>query len=77
MQFNVKIGPAEKQRTACLVVGVFESRHLTPSAQALDHLSGGLLSQILKRGDLEGKTGQTLVLHHVPGTLCDRLLLVG
>ncbi|HWQ94037.1 MAG TPA: leucyl aminopeptidase [Gammaproteobacteria bacterium] len=77
MEFSIKIGPAEKQRSACLVVGVFEARLLTPSAKALDKVSGGFLTQVLKRGDLEGKIGQTLVLHHVPGTLCERILLVG
>ena len=29
MEFNVKSGNPEKQRTACVVVGVFESRKLS------------------------------------------------
>ena len=77
MEFNVKSGSPEKQRTACVVVGVFEPRRLTPSAQKLDDATGGYISSLIRRGDLEGKPGQSLLLHNVPNTLCDRILLVG
>lgn len=77
MEFSVKSGHPEKQRTACLVAGVFENRRLTHVAEHLDSTSQNFISNILRKGDLEGKTGQTLMLHNVPNTLCDRLLLVG
>jgi len=77
MEFSVKTGGPEKQRSACVVVGVFESRKLTASARQLDQISGGALTAILRRGDLAGKTGQALLLHHVPNVPCERVLLVG
>ncbi|HSH28398.1 MAG TPA: leucyl aminopeptidase, partial [Thiohalobacter sp.] len=77
MDFSVKSGSPEKQRTACLVVGVYESRRLSPAARSLDKAAGGYLKNVLKRGDMDGKGGQTLLLHDVPGTACQRLLLVG
>jgi leucyl aminopeptidase len=77
MEFTVKSGHPEKQRTACLVVGVFENRRLSHVAEHLDQISEGFLSNILRKGDLEGKSGQTLLLHNVPNTLSDRVLLVG
>ncbi len=77
MEFTVKSGNPEKQRTACVVVGVYEPRRPSPAAARLDEASGGHLGAVLRRGDLEGKPGQTLLLHQVPGTLCDRVLLVG
>jgi len=77
MEFSIKSGSPEKQRGACVVVGVFESRKLTPSAKAIDKASENHLSDILRRGDMDGKSGSTLLLHNVPGTLCDRVLLVG
>ncbi len=77
MEFTVKSGNPEKQRTACVVVGVFEPRRLTAAAERLDEVSGGFISHIIRRGDMEGKLGQTLLLHNVPNTLCDRILLVG
>ncbi|BAZ94955.1 leucyl aminopeptidase [Thiohalobacter thiocyanaticus] len=77
MEFSVKSGSPEKQRTACLVVGVYESRRLSPAARSLDKAAGGYLKNVLKRGDMDGRCGQTLLLHDVPGTACQRLLLVG
>ena len=35
------------------------------------------LPSLLRRGDLEGKPGQMLLLHQVPGVLSERVLLVG
>lgn len=77
MEFNIKSGHPEKQRTACVVVGIYEPRRLSDMAKKIDEVSNGYLSSILRRGDLEGKPGQTLLLHNVPGTLADRVLLVG
>jgi leucyl aminopeptidase len=77
MEFIVKSGNPEKQRTACIVLGVFEPRRLSPAAERLDEAAGGYLSNLIRRGDLEGKLGQTLLLHNVPNTLCDRILLIG
>ncbi|MBK6356807.1 MAG: leucyl aminopeptidase [Betaproteobacteria bacterium] len=77
MEFSIKSGSPEKQRSACVVVGVFESRKLTLPAELLDKASGGYISDIVRRGDMEGKSASTLLLHNVPGTLCDRILLIG
>jgi len=77
MDFSVKSGSPDKQRTACVVVGVFEPRKLTSSAQHLDESSNGYISGLVRRGDMEGKIGQTLLLHNIENTLCDRILLVG
>jgi leucyl aminopeptidase len=77
MEFNVKSGNPEKQRSACVVVGVFESRKLSAMGEQLDNVSEGYLSNLLRRGDMEGKLGQALLLHNVPNTLSDRVLLIG
>lgn len=77
MEFSVKSGSPEKQRSACIVVGVFEPRRLTPVAEKLDEISDGYISNLLRRGDLEGKAGQMLLLHQVPNILSERVLLVG
>ncbi|QHS09974.1 leucyl aminopeptidase [Sinimarinibacterium sp. NLF-5-8] len=77
MEYFVKSGNPEKQRVSCLIVGVFERRTLTPMAEIIDLASDGLLSSVLRRGDMDGKPGTTLVLHNVPGTLADRVMLVG
>ncbi|WP_127958701.1 leucyl aminopeptidase [Serratia microhaemolytica] len=77
MEFSIKSGSPEKQRSACVVVGVFEPRRLSPIAEQLDKISDGYISALLRRGDLEGKIGQALLLHHVPNVLSERILLVG
>jgi len=68
--------PGETQ-TACLIVGVYDERQLTPAAEYLDKLSDGFIRKILAKGDLNGKIQQTLLLHHVPNVNADRVLLVG
>ncbi|MFV2057697.1 MAG: leucyl aminopeptidase, partial [Thiohalomonadales bacterium] len=77
MDFSVKSGSPDKQRTACVVVGVFEPRRLSAAAEKLDEATNGYLSSLLRRGDIEGKIGQTLLLHNIPDTLAERLLLIG
>ena len=77
MEFTIKSGSPEKQRSACVVVGVFDNRKPSLSAELVDRASGGYISEIIRRGDMEGKLGSTLLLHNVRGTLADRVLLVG
>src|SRR2546421_10332092 len=77
MEFTIKSGSPEKQRSACVVVGVFDNRKPSLSADLIDRASGGYIGEIIRRGDMEGKLGSTLLLHNVKGTLADRVLLVG
>ena len=77
MEFSIKSGNPEKQRSACIVVGVFETRKLSASAASIDKAAQKYISELLESGDLDGKAGTTLLLHKVPGTLADRILLVG
>ncbi|HMM46462.1 MAG TPA: leucyl aminopeptidase [Thiobacillaceae bacterium] len=77
VEFSIKSGAPEKQRTACVVVGVFETRKLSGPAMDIDRASDGYLSEILRGGDMEGKAGSSLLLHRVPNILTDRVLLVG
>lgn len=77
MEFSIKSGSPEKQRSACIVVGVFENRKLTLTAGLIDKAANGYLSDIIRRGDMDGKAGSSLLLHNVPATVCDRVLLIG
>lgn len=58
MEFSVKSGSPEKQRSACIVVGVFEPRRLSPIAEQLDKISDGYISALLRRGELEENRGR-------------------
>lgn len=77
MEFSIKNGNPEKQRSDCLIVGVYESRKLSAPAEALDQASSAYLTAVLKRGDMDGKIGSTLLLQAVPGLPGERVLLVG
>ena len=77
MEFGIKIATPEKQRGACAVIGIFESRKLADSAKVLDKITHGYIKNILASGDMEGKANTTLLLHNVPDTLFKRVLLVG
>ena len=77
MEFSVKSGTPEKQRVACVVVGIFTSRKFSEAAQRIDQASEGFLTGIRRRGDLTGKAGQALLLHNVPNMLCERVLIIG
>ncbi|MEK7360720.1 MAG: leucyl aminopeptidase, partial [Pseudomonadota bacterium] len=44
---------------------------------ALDRASQGSVREVLRRGDMEGKLGSTLLLYRVPGVAAERVLLVG
>ena len=77
MKYGTRTGNAAKARTQCAIIGVFENVKLSPSARVLDKASKGYLTKVLKRGDISGKTNQTLVLHDVPNVGATRVLLVG
>lgn len=77
MQYFVKSGSPEKQRVACVILGIFDRRHPTEAANAIDIASEGAIAGVLRRGDLDGKLGQVLVIHNVQGVFCDRVMLVG
>ncbi len=77
MEYSIKTGDITKQRTACLILGVFSRRQLSSLAQEVDKASQGQLSTILKRGDLDGDAGQQLMLYDVPDVQAERILLVG
>ena len=77
MEYHLKTGDTASQRTACLVLGVFTKRRLTTPAASIDKASKGHLSALLKKGDMDGESGQSLMLYHVPGIQAERVLLIG
>ena len=72
MEYTVKSGDPEKQRSACVVIGLYEGRKLSPSGKRLDEAAQGGLTTLLRRGDIDGKAGQTLLLQNPAGLLCAR-----
>ena len=77
MEFVATGGSLAKQRTGCIVVGVYEGGKLSPSAMELDAAFDYALNAALSRGDLDGELGTTLLLTRMAEAAFERVLLVG
>ena len=58
-----------------MVLGVYASKELSPSAGRVDKAARGALRKALP--DLPGRAGATLLLRGLPGVAAERVLLVG
>ncbi len=77
MDISVKTTSAPNQRSACLVVGIFDRRKLSKAAMELDSATDGYVAKILQQGDMDGKAGQVLLLQADESITAQRILLVG
>ncbi|PJE78799.1 Cytosol aminopeptidase [invertebrate metagenome] len=75
MEYLIKSGTPEKQKTACLVLPVCKNKQL-PAIKAIDDNTDGTIKALLKRGDLSFEPGQTLIIPVMPDICGDRLLMV-
>lgn len=76
MDFNIKTGQPEKQRTDCLIFPVFEQGKLDELAQVFDKHCHGALSKLVKMGDVTGTAG-TFNIIPSPTAEVERVLLIG
>jgi leucyl aminopeptidase len=77
MQYFVTSDALASQQTDCLAVAIYDQGELSPSAAQLDDDTQGAIQRVLDSGDISGKAGQTLFLHHPAGISSPRILLVG
>ncbi|MCK5479499.1 MAG: leucyl aminopeptidase [Gammaproteobacteria bacterium] len=77
MKFTIKSEKPAEARTGCVILGVFEKHKLSPAAARFDKAAGGLLTRLVKDGEIDGTCGKTLIIHYPEGALCDRVMLVG
>jgi leucyl aminopeptidase len=77
VEFSTKVLPLEKDKTDCLVVGVFEGKKLSAAAKTVDELTNKAITAVIRSGDLTGKSGACLMLRKLEGLSAQRVLLVG
>lgn len=77
MEISVKTVNLETVKSPCLVVGINDKRKLSESASQLNTLSNGFISDLLRRGDISGAIGDSMMLHNVKGLKAERILLIG
>lgn len=77
MQFSATDRSISMPASDCVIVAIYEKQQLSPTAEQLVQTCGTYLSQLLQGDEIEGKFGQTLMLHHVPNSNAKRILFVG
>lgn len=75
MEFEIVTGSVESLKTDCLIIGVAPDGELAPAAEQINKAASGYLKDVLS--DHQGKAGEALLLHKVPGISADRVLLMG
>lgn len=61
----------------CVIVGAFSNKTFTVAGNEIDKASNGRLSALAERGDISGRSGQTLLLQDLDGIKAARILIVG
>lgn len=77
MNYLIETNALETLKTDCLIVGIYSNQELSTAAQNLDTATNGLISAVVKRGDIVGKINDTLLLNVIPNSEIERILLVG
>ena len=77
MKFTVKREKPGAIKTGAVILAVFEKRKLSDAAREFDERTNGLLTDLMKHGDMDGKCGQTALVHFPRDAGCERVLLVG
>jgi leucyl aminopeptidase len=68
---------ASRVAGACVIVGVYENGKVGSAAENIDSASKGAIKKLVRRGDISGKPGTSLVLSAVPGVRAQRVLVIG
>jgi leucyl aminopeptidase len=61
----------------CVVIGAFSDKTFNPAGHQLDAAGDGRLSALAARGDISGKSGQTVLLQDIAGIAAPRILVIG
>ena len=61
----------------CIVIAAFSDKSFNAAGQQLDAASNGRLSAFAERGDISGKSGQTVMLQDIAGITSPRVLVIG
>jgi leucyl aminopeptidase len=61
----------------CIIVGAYNNKTFTTAGGEIDKACHGRLSALANRGDISGKSGQTILLQDLDGVKAARILVVG
>ena len=76
-QITIKKGTALKQKSPCLVLGIFSGKLKSEQLTQLDQQVAGALNRAIRSKEFTGAKGVFLLLHGGVETVAERVLLVG
>ncbi|WP_085246571.1 leucyl aminopeptidase [Gilliamella mensalis] len=78
MEFQIKNSAIiTKQKTECLVISIDSGKNQSDLVKDIDKLTNGLVSELIKSGDISGELGQTTLLYPNSNSLKQKILFVG
>ncbi|WP_439135500.1 leucyl aminopeptidase [Pseudomaricurvus sp.] len=77
MEFQAKTSSPLTQRTACLVLPIYDNSKLSGVTAELNDACDGMIAKLVKQGDIKGSVGATRTLHGLTGCKADRVILLG
>jgi len=77
MEMFATTSAAHRRAGSCVIVGLFEPGKPGPGLADIDEGSGGHITRLIRRGDISGRAGSTMLLADVPGVKAKRVLIVG
>jgi leucyl aminopeptidase len=78
MQYAIKNSTSiSKQKEECLVVTVQLGTKQTNLIKEIDESTNGMISQLMKSGDISGELGKTAFLYFCPNSTKQKILVVG
>jgi leucyl aminopeptidase len=77
MDYSLETAPFDTLSCDCLILGVYQNQQFSASVKTLNDSTQDLLKNIIARGDITGKNGETVLINAVPSNTISRVLLVG
>lgn len=77
MNFSIKNTSLRNLPTSCLVLGVYQNKLLPDVTADIDKLLRKQLTKIVESGDINGASGQSVLVHNPKGLRAKRIMLVG
>lgn len=77
MKYFMTTSKASRRAVDCVIVGVYDGGKLGVGAADIDAASKGVIRNLVKSGDISGKTGKCTILRGVPGVKAARVAVAG
>ncbi len=77
MLLKTQVTIVEKQKSTCLIVGIFDDNTLTKTAKSLDKITGGQLQAALSANGTTIKLGLVLPIFNPANIAAEQIILVG